>query len=104
MSLEGFHLTDNEPIDISIIKRDFLKIYHQQGANLSDSNQNVQFIFDANNIYRQIGNSYNEFHRTVRNTVGDFIDGSNIRLLNNAFTFCFEEAFFINDGPFRPRT
>ena len=45
MSLEDFQLIDNEPIDNSIIKREYLKIYHQQGANLNDSNQNVAFIF-----------------------------------------------------------
>ena len=36
MSLEDFQLIDNEPIDNSIIKRDYLKIYHQQGALLND--------------------------------------------------------------------
>ena len=45
MSLEDFQLIDNEPIHNSIIKKDFLKVYHQQGANLNDSNQNVAFIF-----------------------------------------------------------
>ena len=29
MRLEDFQLIDNEPIDNSIIKRDFIKIYHQ---------------------------------------------------------------------------
>ena len=38
MSLEDFQLIDIEPIDNSIIKRDFLKVYHQKGANLNDSN------------------------------------------------------------------
>ena len=45
MSSEDFQLIDNEPIDDSIIKRDYLKVYHQQGANLNDSNQNVAIIF-----------------------------------------------------------
>ena len=30
MSLKDFQLIDNEPIDNSIIKRDFKKIYHRQ--------------------------------------------------------------------------
>jgi len=49
MSL-GFQVLDNEPIDNSIIKRDYLKKYHQQGANLKNSDQNVEFIFGENNI------------------------------------------------------
>ena len=49
MSLEDFQLLDNEPIDNSIAKRDYTKTYHQSGANLNDSNQNVKFIFGENN-------------------------------------------------------
>ena len=30
MSFENFQLLDNEQVDKSIIKRDFLKVYHQQ--------------------------------------------------------------------------
>ena len=57
MSLEDFQLIDNEPIDNSIIKRDFIKVYHQQGAQLIDPDQNIEFIFGENNNYHQIGNS-----------------------------------------------
>ena len=32
MTLAGFQLLGNEPFDISIIKGDFVKVYHQQGA------------------------------------------------------------------------
>ena len=32
MSLEAFRLLDNEPFDKSIIKKDVLKVYHQQKA------------------------------------------------------------------------
>ena len=85
MTLEDFQLIDNEPIDNSFIKRDCLQKYHQQGANLNDSNQNVDFILGENNNYHQIGNAYLEFDITIRNTAGFFIDGSNITLMNNAF-------------------
>ena len=57
MSSEDFQLLDNEPFDNSIIKRDFLKKYHQQGAQLNYSDQNIEFIFGNNNNYHQIGNS-----------------------------------------------
>ena len=69
MSLEDFQLLDNEPIDNSIIKRDFLKVYHQQGAQLNQSDQNIEFIFGENSNYHQIGNAYLEFDITVRKVI-----------------------------------
>ena len=90
MSLEDFQLIDNEPIDNSIVKRDYTKVYHQQGANLNDSNQNVEFIFGENNNYYQIGNAYLEFDKTIRKVAAPPlnpipIDDDPIRLKNNAF-------------------
>ena len=60
MSLEDFQLLDNEPFDNSIIKRDFLKVYHEEGAQLIDPDQNIKFIFGENNNYHQVGNAYLE--------------------------------------------
>ena len=48
MSLEDFQLLDNEPLDNSIIKRDFTKKYHRQGDQLNQSDQNIEFIFGEN--------------------------------------------------------
>ena len=56
MSLGDFQLLDKEPIDNSIIKRDFLKVYRQQGAQLNQSDQNIESMFGENNNYIQIGN------------------------------------------------
>ena len=98
MSFEDFQLIDNEAIDNSIVKRDYTKIYHNQGANLNDSNQNVEFIFGENNNYHQIGNAYLEFDITVRNTAGNFTNASVIRLVNNAFAYCFKEATLATTG------
>ena len=93
MSLEDFQLLDNEPFDNSIIKRDFTKIYHQQGAQLNQSDQNIEFIFGENNNYHQIGNGYLEFDITVRkNDTTNFHIEDPIRLVNNGFAFCFKEA------------
>ena len=93
MSLEDFQLLDNEPFDNSIIKRDFLKIYHQQGAQLNQADQNIEFIFGENNNYHQVGNSYLEFDITVRREDNaNFTNNSPIRLTNNAFAYCFKEA------------
>ena len=93
MGLEDFQLLDNEPFDNSIVKRDFLKIYHQQGAQLNQSDQNIEFIFGENNIYHQVGNSYLEYDITVRREDNaNFTHNSPIRLTNNAFAYCFKEA------------
>ena len=69
MSLENFQLIHNEPIDNSIVKRDYTKVFHQSGANLNDSNQIVECIFGENNNYHQIGNAYLEFDITIRKVV-----------------------------------
>ena len=92
MSLEDFQLIDNEPIDNSIVKRDYTKVYHHQGANQNDSNQNVEFIFGEKNTYHQIGNGYFEFDITVRSVAGNFTNASAIRLVKNAFAYCFKKA------------
>ena len=93
MTFEDFQLLDIEPFDNSIIQRVFLKIYHQQGVQLNQSDQNIEFIFGENNNYHQVGNSYLEFDITVRREDNDnFFDNSHKRLTNNAFAYCFKEA------------
>ena len=94
MSLEDFQLLDNEPFDNSIIKRDFLKVYHQQGAQLNTPDQNIEFIFGENNNYHQIGNAYLEFDITVRpqNAADAFGVDSPIKLTNIGFAYAFQEA------------
>ena len=93
MSIEDFQLLDNESIDNSIIKRDFSKVYHQQGAQLNQSDQNIEIIFGENNEYHQIGNGYLEFDITVRKEdTTNFHKYDPIRLVNNAFAFCFKET------------
>ena len=93
MSSEDFQLLDNEPIDNSIIKRDFKNIYHRQGDQLNESDQNIEFIFGENPIYHQIGNAYLEFNITVRkNDTTNFHNDDPVRLVNNGFAFCFKEA------------
>ena len=93
MSLEDFQLLDNEPFDNSIIKRDFTKNYHQQGSQLNQSDQNIEFIFGENKNYRQIGNGYLEFNITVRkNDTTNFPIEDPSLLVNNGYAFCFKEA------------
>ena len=93
MSLEDFQLLDNEPFDNSIIKRDFTKIYHRQGDQLNQSDQNIEFIFGENINYHQIGNAYLEFNITVRkNDDTNFHFDDPVLLVNNGFAFCFKEG------------
>ena len=96
MSLEDFELIDNEVFDNSIVKRDFMKVYHQQCAQLNDPDQNIKFIFGENNNYHQIGNAYLEYditvHPPVANPPAPFDDNSRIRLTNNGLAYVFQEA------------
>ena len=103
MSLEDFQLIDNEPIDNSIVKKDYAKVYHHQGANLNDSNQNVEFIFGENNNYHQIGNAYLEIDITIRKVVAagadpNFANADQIRLIIKAFAYCFTQATLTTTG------
>ena len=93
MSFEEFQLLDDEPSDNSIIKRDFTKVYHQQGARLNQSDQNIEFVFGENNNYHQVSDACLEFDITVRkNDTTNFHRENSIRLVNSAFAFCFKEA------------
>ena len=98
MSLEDFQLLDNEPFDNSIIKRDFTKIYHQQGAQLNQSDQSIEFIFVEKNKYHQIGNGYLEFNITVRkNDTTNYHVEDPIRSVKKGYAFCFKEARLSNN-------
>ena len=55
-------------------------------------------MFGENNNYHQIGNGYLEFDITVRNTAGNFTNASVIRLVNNAFAYCFTQATLSTTG------
>ena len=66
MSLEVFQLLDGEPHDNSIFRREITKIYHRQGDQLNQSDQNIEFFFGENNNFHQTGKAYLEFNITVR--------------------------------------
>ena len=75
------------------LKEILLKIYHRQGDQLNQSDQNIEFIFGENNNYHQIGNAYLEFNITVRkNDTTNFHNDHPVRLVNNGFAYCFKEA------------
>ena len=84
MSLEDFKLILKEPIDISIMKRGFLKVYHQQRAQLNQSDQIIESIFGENNNYHQICNTYLEFDIAVpKKDPTNFHQDDSIRLVKN---------------------
>ena len=93
MSLDDFQLLDNEPFDNSVIKRHFLKVYHQQGAQLNQAYHDIEFTFGENNNHHQTGNGFLKFDITVRKTdTTSFHREEHVRLVNIAFSFCFKEA------------
>ena len=91
-------MIDNESIDKSIIKRDFIKVYHQRGAQLNDPDQNIEFIFSENKNYHQIENPYLQFDITVQDPTAGFNANAEIRLVNNAFAHCFKEGVISTTG------
>ena len=93
MNIEDFQFLDSEVFDNSIIKRHFMKVYHQQGAQLNDPIQNSKFIFGENNNFHQIGNAYLEYDTTVQNPAAVFDNNnSRIKLNNNGLAYAFQEA------------
>ena len=105
MSWEDFHLGDNETIENTIIERDFLKVYHQQGALLNNPGQNVEFIIGENDNYLQAGNSHLEFDITVRKARGNNFNFTKdaatkevVRVVKNSFAFCFKEGTLAANG------
>ena len=98
MSLADFQLIDNEQIDKSIIIKDFIKIYHQQGAQTKDPVQNIETFLGENINYHQIGNSYLQFDITVQDPTVIFNTNAEVRLVNNASVLCCKEAIISATG------
>ena len=48
MSAVDFHLVDDEKTDDSIIKPDFIKIYHHSGADVNNEKSLINFYFGEN--------------------------------------------------------
>ena len=93
MSLEDFQLLYNELFDNSIVKWDFLKVYHKLGAQINQSDQDFEFIFGENNNFHQIGYGYLEVDITVRiSDSPNFHYNDPIRLVKNHYAFTFKEA------------
>ena len=93
MSAEDFQLIDDLKIDDSIMKTDFIKMYHQHGAEVNNENQNIKFYFGENLNYIQIGNAYLEIDILVRKVdATNFTNADEIRLVNNGLAYIFQEG------------
>ena len=101
MSVEDFQFTDNESIDNSLIKRDVLERYHQQGALY----WKYYFFSKKNNNCHQTCKKYLEFQLTLgknrvdfkRNDVDSNVD-EHIRLMSFAFAHAFSIATISTRG------
>ena len=103
MSTVDFQLVDDEQFDDSIIKRDFIKLYHQSGADFNNQNSNIKFYFGENHKFTQDGNRYLEFDIKIGED-----DNSNfsitapghdvIRLVNEAFAYTLHIARLSNSS------
>ena len=86
-------MIDDSKTEDSIINRDFIKIYHQHGAEVNNENQNIKFYFGENLNYIQLGNAYFEIDILVRKAdATNFADADEIRLVNNALAYVFQEG------------
>ena len=98
MSLDDFQLLDKEPLDESIIKGEFLEIYHQQRAQLNDQLQKVESISGENNNHHQVANSNLEFNISVRHPTAGFNNNAEIRFVNFGVAFCFDQVTISTSG------
>ena len=86
-------MIDDSKIDDSIIKRDFINIYHQHGAEVNNENQNIKFYFGENFNYIQRGNAYLEIDIDGKGAdANNFANADEIRLVNVALDYVFQEG------------
>ena len=90
MSAEDLQLIDCSKIADTINKREFIKKYHQHGAEVNNENQIIKFYFGENPNYIQKGNGYLEIDVELKN-IDDttFTNADQIRLVNNGLAYIF---------------
>ena len=98
-NLENSELIDNETYAKSFMKKDFIGIFHQQGANLDNLDQNIEFICGGNNRTHQIGIAYLQFHMKVLKAdvkkfriTNDIVTNAVIRLVSSDFACSLKET------------
>ena len=98
MSAVDFQLVDDEKMmNDSILKPDFVNIYHQSVADANNENSNNKFCFGENHKFIQVGNGYLEFDIKIRKANNDNFSitapGHDvIRIFSNAFDYTLHYA------------
>ena len=97
MSAEDFKLIGGTKIDDSLIKRDFIKIYHQSGVDVNNETSNIKYSFGESHTFIKTGNGFSEFDIKVKKDNKDNFSinapGHDIiRLVNNAFAHTILDA------------
>ena len=93
MSAVYFQPVDDEKLDDSRTKRDFIKHYYQYGGDVSNKKSNIKFYFGENRIFIQVGNGYLEFDIKIRKADNtNFAYGDVIRLAKNSFAYTIHDA------------
>ena len=99
MSAEDFNLVNDDKIDNSDIKKDFVKFCHQHAAQIKDENQSNNFFSREKMNFIPVGNAFLVFKIKVRkadNTIfvvsGDVNTKEVIRFVNNALAFTIHDA------------
>ena len=92
MSADEFHFLDDTTIDNSIV-RDFFKMYHQQNAQLNESDK-IEFIFRENNNFYHIGIGWLHFDIQFKKDGGKFEDDNTdvIRSVKIEFAHIFKKT------------
>ena len=97
MSAVDFRLIDDEKLDDSLLKQDFINFYHQSVADVNKENSNIKFYFGESHNFIQVGNGYLESDVKIGNDNNDNFSitapGHDIiRLVNNAFAYTLHDA------------
>ena len=93
MSAEDSQLIDDSKSDDSIIKSDFIKLYHQHGAEVINENQKIEFCSGEIINYIQIANSYLEIDIQVKkDDAAFFTNADGFRLVNKGLAYIFQEG------------
>ena len=86
-------MIDDSKIDGSIIKRDFVKIYHQHGAEVNVENQNIKFYFRENLNFIQRSSGYLKIDPEAKKTdIASFTKADQFRLVNFGLAYILQEA------------
>ena len=82
---------------MSPIKRNFLNLYHQDAANLNETDQINEFSSAEKKKFYQFEKAYLENESTIEKHLAVaasrvLVDGDANRVVSSAFAYCFKEA------------